>query len=176
MTASVFLTDAGAYGIGPLAGNRQRGQDVQDAAYHTVHGYPGGADALAVRMAMSANTLKHKVNPNNTTHHLTLRESMTMQELTGNHSILHCMADALGYTCTRATPGDDRASPIDVLALMYAELADLQRAVADALRDGKAVTGNEIRRVDHHAQESIAAITNTLAMLRARMRQAPESY
>lgn len=170
------MADDGSYGLGPLAGNKARGQDVLDAAYNTVHNYPGGCKALAVRAGIAYTTLKHKVNPNNETHHLSLREAVTIQELTGNHSILHSMADALGYTCTRATPGNDQATPIDVMASLYAELGDLQRAVADALRDGKAVTGNEIRRVDYHAQETIAAITNVLAMLRARMRQAPESY
>ena len=176
MSISVSATSGCAYGVGVLSGNRQRGQDIQDAAYHAVHEYPGGADALAMRMGMSPNTLRHKVNPNNTTHHLTLREAVTIQELSNNHAILHSMADALGYVCTKATPGDDNAPPLDVLAGLHAELADLHRAVADALRENGSVSINQMRRIDHHAQQSIASIGHTLAMMRARMRKPPESY
>lgn len=176
MTISVAATSGCAYGVGALSGNRQRGQDIQDAAYHTVHGYPGGADALAVRMGMSANTLKHKVNPHNTTHHLSLREAVTMQELSGHHAILHSMADALGYVSTRATPGDDSAPPLDVLAKLHAEIADLHMALAEALSDAGSVSINQMRRIDYHAQESIAAICNAQAMMRSRMRQMPGGY
>lgn len=176
MSISLAATSGCAYGVGALSGNTQRGQDIQDAAYHTVHEYPGGADALAVRMGMSPNTLRHKVNPNNTTHHLTLREAVTIQEMSNSHAILHSMADALGYVCTRATPGNDLEPAMDVLAKMHAELADLHRAIADALREEESVSINQMRRIDHHAQESIAAICNTLAMMRARMRKQPEGY
>lgn len=176
MSISVSATSGCAYGVGALSGNRQRGQDVQDAAYHTVHEYPGGADALAVRMGMSPNTLRHKVNPNNTTHHLTLREAVTIQELSNSHAILHSMADALGYVCTRATPGNDAEPALDVLANLHAEVADLHRALADGLREGGFVSVNQMRRIDHHAQQSIASICNALAMMRARMRKQPEAY
>lgn len=176
MSISLAATSGCAYGVGALSGNTQRGQDIQDAAYHTVHEYPGGADALAVRMGMSPNTLRHKVNPNNTTHHLTLREAVTIQEMSNSHAILHSMADALGYVCTRATPGNDMEPAMDVLAKMHAELADLHRAIADALREEAAVSINQMRRIDHHAKESIATICNTLAMMRARMRKQPEAY
>jgi len=59
-----------------------------DAAYHTVHDYPGGAEALAPRMGMSAAVLRNKVNPNNTTHHLTYAEAQRIVALTGDVRML----------------------------------------------------------------------------------------
>jgi Phage regulatory protein CII (CP76). len=67
------------------------------------------------------NTLKHKLNPNNVTHHLTLRDALTMQVLTGRHDILYAMADELGEVCTPATPIEPRD-----------EGAELQRAFVSA--------------------------------------------
>ena len=44
--------------------------NILDAAYHTVHDYKGGANALAPRMGMkSPAVLNSKVNPITDTHH-----------------------------------------------------------------------------------------------------------
>ena len=176
MKATVSVPDRLAYGGDDPAPNRVRGQDVADAAYNTAHGYPGGIGALALRMGVNANTLTNKVNPQNTTHHLSLREAVAMQDMSGNYAILHAMAESLGHTCTRATPDQSFGDPIETFMRMQVALADFSRAIADAVRDGDgAVTSNQVRRADHHAQEAIAAIGHTLAMLRSRMRAAPES-
>ncbi|MCY1250991.1 hypothetical protein D9M72_646980 [compost metagenome] len=58
---------------------------------------------------------------------------------------------------------------------MQVALADFSRAIADPVREGPGgVTGNQMRRADHFAQEAIASIGHTLAMLRSHMRAAPE--
>ena len=175
MAISVTLAGGGANGAdGPLA-NRPQGQDVLDAAYHTAHNYPGGVAALALRMGVSDNTLTHKVNPNNTTHHLSLREAMSMQALSGNAAILHAMADALGHACTPIAPAQDGGEPVDTVMRLQVAHADFMRAVADAVRDGTgSVTPNQARRADHMAQELIACVGHTVAMLRGRMRPPPE--
>lgn len=176
MTISLTADLPGAYGAEQRQEyTRRRGQDVLDAAYQLAHGYPGGIGALALRMGVSDNTLTHKVNPNNSTHHLSLREAVAMQSLSGNAAILHAMADALGYTCARATPDQSGGDPLDTAMRLQVAHADLVRATADALRarDG-AVTSNQLRRAEHDAQELIAAIGHTLALLRSRMRAAPE--
>ena len=152
------------------------GQDIGDAAYNTAHNYPGGVTALALRMGVNPNTFTNKVNPNNTTHHLNPRELVAMQELSGNYAVLHAMAEALGHTCTPATPDQSGGDPVDTIMHMQSESADFVRAVADAVRGGNgAVTGNQVRRADHHAQEAIAAIGHVMAMLRGRMRKAPQA-
>lgn len=154
--------------------NKVRGQDVAIAAYNTVHTHEAGVKALAARMAISPNTLAHKVNPQNGTHHLTLREAVEMQYQSGNFAILHAMADELGHTCTLATPAQHEGNPVDTLMHLQMEFADFVRSLADAVRGGEgAVTGNQMRRAEHHAQETVAAVGHALALLRARMRAVP---
>lgn len=151
---------------------------VPDAIYHTVHGYPGGVAALAARMGMSANTLTHKANPATGSHYMRPDELVTIQLFGGNAAVLSAMAAALGYTVTKATPDQSGGNPVGALARAQVEFADLVRAaaeVAERLADtpGAATTGNEIRRMEYHAQEAMAAISHLLASMRGTMRPAP---
>ena len=128
---------------------------VPDAIYHTVHGYPGGVAALAARMG----TLTHKANPNNTNHYVRPDELVALQHFSGNVAVLMAMAAAL--------------------VRFQVEVADLVRAVgepAERLAESPAAhaTGNELRRVEYHAQELSAALAHLVASLRARMRPAPK--
>jgi hypothetical protein len=176
MRATVSVPDHLAYGGNDPAPNRVRGQDVADAAYNTAHGYPGGVGALALRMGVNKNTLTNKVNPQNTTHHLSLRESVAMQDMSGNYAVLYAMAEALGHTCTRATPDQSFGDPVDTFMRMQVALAEFSSSVADAVRNGTGVvTSNQVRRADYNAQELIASIGHVLAMMRGHMRPAPES-
>ncbi|OTG64365.1 hypothetical protein B9T25_13065 [Acinetobacter sp. ANC 4470] len=64
--------------------------NILDAAYHTVHDFKGGANALAPRMGIrSPAVLNSKVNTNTDTHHLTLLEASKMMGITGDFRILH---------------------------------------------------------------------------------------
>ena len=63
--------------------------NITDAAYNTVHDYPGGASALAARMGIkSPAVLNSKVNPNTETHHLSLVEASKMMAMTGDFRVL----------------------------------------------------------------------------------------
>ena len=67
--------------------------NITDAAYNTVHDYPGGASALAARMGIkSPAVLNSKVNPNTDTHHLTLAEASKIMAITGDFRILQALA------------------------------------------------------------------------------------
>lgn len=146
--------------------------NVADAVYHTAHGYPGGVHALAVRMGISPNTLMHKVSVNNDTHHLTLRESVTMQEITGNTAVLQAMAAALGHNCVRALPANTE-DPVSLHWQMVAAVGDLQHAVGDAMQHG--VSKNAMRRVDGIAADAISHINNLVAALRSQVPTPPPS-
>lgn len=69
--------------------------NTRDAAYLTGHHYPGGVPALAVRMGMDARELSRKLNPN--TGSLGLDEAIVLMTMSGDHRILHAMAEELGY-------------------------------------------------------------------------------
>lgn len=179
MSSSIGTDPSRGYGLGDDAGDmRPAGQDVLDAAYTLAYRYPGGVPALAARMGTSYNTLKHKLNPNNDTHHLTLREALAMQVLSGRHDILHAMADALDEVCTPALPDTSGADPLGCIVGLHVAVADLSRALADPLTrgaagQGGAVSKNEMRRAEAMGQQAIAAIGHALAMLRALMRAEP---
>ncbi len=137
--------------------------NVMDAAYLTVQNYPGGAASLAPRMGMNQNTLSHKVNLNVDTHHLNLRESVVLQAVSGDFSILHSMAAELGHVALPVPPikyGDMRLH----LAKVGAEVGDVFREVEKALKDDK-VTKNERLRIHRQVAEAIAALTAVVCEL-----------
>lgn len=176
MNATFSIPNHLAYGADEALPSRQPGQDILDAIYNTVHKYPGGVAALAGRMEMSANTLTHKANPNTVTHQPNPRELVALQTFSGNYAILHAMAEALGHTCTPSTPDQSGGDPVEALMLMQGAFADFVRAAADTVRVGDgAVSSAQIRRADHCAQEAIATIGHAMAMLRSRMRKAPQT-
>lgn len=126
------------------------GMDVLDAAYLTAQTSQGGVKALAVRMGINAGTLQHKLNTNNETHHLTLREAVQLQVVTGNAAVLHAMASQLGYECRRALPDQAEGDPVEAFMHFQSTVAEVTRAAADAHRQP---SRNAVRRLDRQVQE-----------------------
>lgn len=147
------------------------GQSLDAARYNTAHDYKGGIRALADLMGVSHNTLTHKVNPNTATHHLTQEEGVRMMELTGNVAMLHAQAARLGFVVQPATPAAGDGSPLDVLAHWLACVADVSKATADGLSDGRRPSINDVRRVEDAALEVQSALGHVVGMMRARMRK-----
>ena len=143
--------------------------DPVDAAFQIAQSHPGGVANLAQRMGMNAGTLQNKLNPNNTTHHLTLKEAVMLQVAANNAAILQAMAAQLGFTCSRATPDQAGGDPVEMFMRLQSEFAELVRAAADALQGNGAVNRNELRRIEYQANEAIAAIGHLVATLRARL-------
>ncbi|MBK8019106.1 MAG: hypothetical protein IPK20_22085 [Betaproteobacteria bacterium] len=125
---------------------------IEDAAYNTVHDYPGGAEALAPRMGKSAKVLDSKVNRNEFRHHLTLREAVQIMGLTGDHRMVRAICRHLGYL-----------DPIR--AVVYEGIADEQllELVAAAT-----VTSSD-HEFESFDEQTIEAMT-ALAELRDRLR------
>ena len=175
MRATVSVPHSVAYGADEAVPAMPQGVDILDAAYHTVHGYPGGVAALALRMGMSPNTLTHKVNTTNNTHHLHPRELVMLQHMSGNAAVLHSMAHSLGYNCTQAVADQSGGDPVEAFMRMQMAMADFVRAVADPLQISTTeVNRNQIRRAEAMAADLQATISDLLAAMRGRMRKAPE--
>ncbi|HRY16578.1 MAG TPA: phage regulatory CII family protein [Candidatus Competibacteraceae bacterium] len=107
---------------------------VNEAAYRTVHDYPGGGIKLANRMGLQPRVLLNKVNPDQRHNKLSLEESVTLQRITGDARILHEIARLLGYIVIKI---ENPSSPSDTeLLTLYcrwnAETGDIHRAIADA--------------------------------------------
>lgn len=147
--------------------------DVQDAFYRVTHDYAGGeakgggVPALARKMGMPVGTLYNKANVNETSHHKpTLADAVLAQVISGDHRILHAMANTLGEVCF-PLPDLSQASDEALLELMNnigAEGGDLYRAVNEGLSDRR-YTRREHDKVRAEAYQFIAAICEVVARL-----------
>lgn len=172
MGITVTVPHGLAYGADEAMPDMPQGLTVADAVYHTVHGYPGGVVALAARMGMSANTLTHKANPNNDTHHMRPDELVAIQVFSSNYAVLHAMAAALGHSATPAAPDQSDGDPVEAFMHQQRAQGEYCAAVADAFM-AASPTPNAVRRVSVMAQDLIATIGHQVAVLRGRMRKAP---
>ena len=174
MHCSFSMSTGGGHVDDEGAPDRAGPMSIDDAAYHVVHGGPGGVESLAPRMGLPVGTLTHKANPNNTTHFLRPTELVAAQLFSGRAHVLHAMAAALGYVCTRATPDQAGGEPVEAVMRLEVAQADFVRALADAVLVGEGqVTRNQVRRAEAMGHELIASVGHAVAMLRGRMRPAP---
>ena len=132
--------------------------NTQDAAYATVHDYPGGATSLGPRIGVGGVVLSSKVNPNTKTHHLTLAEAMKIQSLTGDHRILRAMCEELEYLppIPRVEAAVSDAALLETFTKMMAELGDFSREFHSSVADGR-ITQREIDRMQREMDELFAA-------------------
>lgn len=141
---------------------------VLDAAYLTAQEHPGGVTALAVRMRVkSPAVLSHKLNPNNTDNHLTVRDLMIMMTLTGDHRAQHAACMELGYMALPlpTQTGDDMTA--EALTDACKEFADYLQSVTGALAENK-VTAIELRRSRKELGELVASAGKIDAILAAK--------
>lgn len=164
MRASVSIRGADDNGDSEGPPHAVRGMDVLDAAYHTAHSYKGGVHALAVSMGVSGNVLQNKVNPNNTTHHLTLAEAVAMMDLADNDAILMAIAAHRGYDLMRTIPANT-GNPTSLYWQAASAQAELMSAVADAMERG--ATTNSLRWARNASANAMAHANNLLAALAA---------
>ncbi|MBH1591422.1 phage regulatory CII family protein [Stenotrophomonas maltophilia] len=139
--------------------------NITDAAHKTVKDYPGGSEALAVRIGMSAAVLRNKVNPNNNTHHLTLAEASEVMGVTGDDRILHAMAAEHGYTLQKMQ-ADSMASVMGAMLENAAKQGAFAQALQEALSDGL-ISENEMKAISSAGTAQVEAMINLLARLRA---------
>lgn len=140
--------------------------NVIDAAYDTVHEYPGGAGPLASRLtrlnkdgeraSMSEAVLNSKVNPNTSSHHLTLAEADRIMGITGDYRILHALAYTHGFVALRI----EAPQAGSVTGAMFAAVAakgNLAERIAKAMADNH-ITNNESEEISRAVMQVIAAV------------------
>lgn len=149
---------------------------LQDAAYHTAHCFPGGVPAMAQRLGMSANTLQHKVNLRNTTHHLTLREASDMMAVSADLRLLQALAAEHGCVVLADQVGPAAAvAPVQRVMQLVHEFSGVLDAVNNALADGR-VTLNELHDCERHIATQMQALNAMLTTLRGLMPPPPSSF
>lgn len=131
-------------------------QALADAVYHTVHDN-GGPTKIGPRLGLQPSILSNKANPRQRHNRLTLAESLQLQQVTGDHRILHAEAQELGYIVIPI----ENPPPSDVeLLTLYAQWQDrtgrIHHAIADAF-DNPRITApahREIKRRFFDAAQS----------------------
>lgn len=109
-----------------------------DAFHKTVHGAPGGCEAIAPRMGISAAVLRNKANPNSATNKPTLDEADRLMGVTGDFSILEALAANHGFTLTRLDeqPASDMAV-LERVTNIWQRLGEVATEVHKTLEDGR---------------------------------------
>ncbi|UDG74242.1 phage regulatory CII family protein [Achromobacter sp. 77] len=141
--------------------------NITTAADLTVHDYKGGSEALGAVVGMSPAVLRNKVNPNNTTHHLTLAEADRIVRMTGDVRILAAFAHGNGYLLVKAPEscGESDMSVLEQVAALMIAHGRFGHEVYDALADG-GVDQQEMQRVDAAGRalmEAVAGVARRLS-------------
>jgi len=141
--------------------------NITTAADLTVHDYKGGSEALGAVIGMSPAVLRNKVNPNNTTHHLTLAEADRIVRMTGDVRILAAFAHGNGYLLVKAPEscGESDMSVLEQVAALMIAHGKFGHEVYDALADG-GVDQQEMQRVDAAGRalmEAVAGVARRLS-------------
>lgn len=140
--------------------------NVADAAYAVVHEYPGGSEALAPRIGMSAAVLRNKVNTHCSTHKLTLAEADRITGVSGDLRIAHALASTHGCVMVPLGDGDGACdmAVLEAMAALWCRNGALGTAVHSALADGE-LTGVELGRIRDAAyalQSKVIGLINRL--------------
>lgn len=169
MTCSFSIGCVGGYGDVALGADIAAGMELVATAQQVAQAHPGGVPAVAKLMKVSANTLQHKLNPERSTHHLTMVECLQLGMVTGNANILRAIAKHMGYTIHRATPDQSGGDPVEAFMRFQSNVGDFTCAAADALLDGGRVTPNAQKRVEFRGQELLAATAHLISTTAARV-------
>lgn len=141
--------------------------NTSDAFHETVHGAPGGCEALAVRLGMSPAVLRNKANPNAAANVVALRDVERVMDLTGNYSVLHALAAQAGFVCVRVDQ-DIVASDVALLEIVTQVMTTngaVGASIYDTLADGR-IEPHEVTRVE----ERVYRATRVLHELVVRMK------
>lgn len=133
-----------------------------DAAYSTVHDYPGGSESLGPRVGISPAVLRNKVNPNNDTHHLTFAEARRISDMTGDFRMLQAWAHEAGFLLVKAPDGTNECDMSVLESVMETGVAHgrFMQSIHAALSDGK-VDDKEVEAIAEaeRALQTAAATT-----------------
>ncbi len=139
--------------------------NVTDAAYDTVHQYPGGSVALAPRMGISDAVLRAKVNPNTDRNRLAVEEADELMGKSGDYRILHALAATHGFVAIKV---DDPEIGTLTNAMFESTKAKggLAGLVLESLADGR-ITPNEADEIVRKVVAAIQALSSVAQHARA---------
>ena len=137
--------------------------NVLDAAHRIGHEYPGGTEALALRVGIRPAVLRAKLNPNADTNHLTIVESVRIQQIAGRKDILQAMALELNAAVIDLPAYEDK----DVAGAILQTVAEFGAYMADihAALDDNRITPNELKHLEQDLIKVIADASRLQSLL-----------
>jgi hypothetical protein len=140
--------------------------NVLDAFHQTVHGSPGGCEALAVRLGMQAAVLRNKANPNHNHHKPMLDDADRVMGITGDYRILHALAQNHGYVCVKVEEGASASdmAVLEMVTKVWATNGVVGAEINQALADGR-ITLPELERVRTAVKNAEQALESVLSRL-----------
>lgn len=127
----------------------------------------GRVEYVAQRLGWSDSTLQKKISGRGN-HVFSVRDLQLVQHVLGDISPTKFLAAAEGYVCVRVNPAEV-ASVAEGLASVMQGLGDLAAAVAEEAGDGKPVSPNGNRRVQHHVIELLGRVNALGAFVSAQV-------
>jgi hypothetical protein len=148
---------------------------VHDALYIAARDYPGGIEALALRMGISPNVLRNKLRPDIETHHTTLENFAEIVEFLdatkpdAGDLAVDALMWRLNRVSVRLPHGDDVDSDklLSLVAELFSHDGQLAEQIRKALDKDNFVDDKELARIEKAVQES----SETLMTVRNEARQ-----
>lgn len=140
---------------------------LRDHAYNLARAYPGGAEALALRMKKNPTSLSHELRGQGTAK-LGLEDAAALTALSGDLRILEAWNAEHGLVVIRMPLLDatHAGECMDKLSSLARDFSELVSEVAHDLGDGR-ISDNELARIEREAAEMLAATHALLASARA---------
>lgn len=139
--------------------------NILDAAYATVHEYPGGSESLGPRVEISPAVLRSKVNPNTTTHHLTVAEANRIMGVSGDYRMLHAQNAEHGFIAQRIDADSAPGGFFAAFLASEAKSGTFASVLHDAMAD-EIISPNELKELASAGAAVQAAFVTLLARLR----------
>lgn len=164
MAVTVSIPAALAYGADEPIPASEPLPDVLVAVNNMLKGRIG---YVAQRLGWSESTLQKKISGRGQ-HVFSVRDLQLVQHVLGEIPATAFLAAAEGYVCVRVNPADV-TSVAEGLASLMQGLGDLAAAVTEETADGRAVSPNGNRRVQHHVSELLGRVNALGAFVSAQV-------
>lgn len=138
-------------------------EEVHRAIHETV--LDAGPKQLAHAMGMSHTNLLNRCNPNDDTHRLNVEQLLQIMLHSKDGRILAAMAHEFGFELVAKQPVKSTSLQAAVLH-MHDEIADVTKAVVEALEDGH-VSQHEKQQIKRSIGEAQASMDVLLASVKA---------
>lgn len=139
--------------------------NYKDAIHKTVHGYPGGSEALAPRLGMTVGVLRNKANPNSATNVMSIDDLHSLMTVSDNYTALYALAASLGHSCHKIEDGaTNDQSVLESIAQVWQRSGEIGALVTKALDDGR-VDAREVRDVREAVFKTIRSMMDLVERL-----------